>query len=132
MYQLTCANCGNNYTGHFCNQCGQKQAHRYTVGHVLREIMHGFTHADKGIFSFAWQVLTRPGTIALDMVQGGASGILTCFNTCTYCGHQHFGNDQNPPDGANRANDEQYNRHQSNGANGPYAAANGAGTAKIF
>lgn len=70
MHQLTCANCGNNYTGHFCNQCGQKQVHRYTVGHVLHELLHVFTHADKGIFSFAWQVLTRPGTIALDMVQG--------------------------------------------------------------
>lgn len=70
MQQLTCANCGNTYTGHFCNQCGQKQVHRYTVKHVLHEIMHVFTHADKGIFSFAWQVVTRPGTIALDMVEG--------------------------------------------------------------
>ncbi len=70
MQQLTCANCGNTYTGHFCNQCGQKQVHRYTVGHVLHELLHVFTHADKGIFSFAWQVLTKPGTIALDMVEG--------------------------------------------------------------
>lgn len=70
MQQLTCANCGNMYTGHFCNQCGQKQVHRYTVKHVLHEILHVFTHADKGIFSFAWQVVTRPGTIALDMVEG--------------------------------------------------------------
>jgi hypothetical protein len=70
MQQLTCANCGNTYTGHFCNQCGQKQVHRYTVKHVLHELLHVFTHADKGIFSFAWQVLTKPGTIALDMVEG--------------------------------------------------------------
>ena len=70
MQQLTCANCGNTYTGQFCNQCGQKQAHRYTIGHVLHELLHVFTHADKGIFSFGWQVLTKPGTIALDMVEG--------------------------------------------------------------
>ena len=70
MNQLTCANCGNSYTGQFCNQCGQKQVHRYTITHVLHELLHVFTHADKGIFSFGWQVLTRPGTVALDMVEG--------------------------------------------------------------
>ncbi|MBK8609293.1 MAG: DUF3667 domain-containing protein [Chitinophagaceae bacterium] len=48
----------------------QKQQHRYSVKHILHELLHVFTHADKGIFSFAWQLLTRPGHIAQDLVAG--------------------------------------------------------------
>lgn len=70
MQQLTCANCGNTYTGQFCNLCGQKQEHRYSLKHVLHELLHVFAHADKGVFSFAWQVVTRPGSVALDLVEG--------------------------------------------------------------
>lgn len=70
MTQHTCTNCGNVFTGHFCNECGQKLTHRYTVGHVLHEFVHVFTHADKGIFAFSKQILLRPGVVALDFVEG--------------------------------------------------------------
>lgn len=66
----TCKNCDNQFSGSFCNVCGQKDAHRYTVSHVLHELVHVFTHADKGIFSFAWHIVRKPGIIALDLVQG--------------------------------------------------------------
>ncbi len=70
MDKLSCKNCGNIYTESFCNQCGQKTPHRYTVAHVFHELVHTFTHADKGIFSFAWNIIRKPGTIALDFVEG--------------------------------------------------------------
>jgi Protein of unknown function (DUF3667) len=70
MQPAICANCNNSLTGPFCSSCGQKETHRYTLGHVLHELVHVFTHADKGIFSFAWNIIRRPGTIALDMVEG--------------------------------------------------------------
>jgi Protein of unknown function (DUF3667) len=70
MHQTNCTNCGTELTGPFCSQCGQKETHRYTAGHVLHELVHVFTHADKGIFSFAWNIIHKPGTIALDMVEG--------------------------------------------------------------
>ncbi len=65
-----CTNCSNTFAASFCNQCGQKITHRYTIGHVLHELAHVFTHADKGIFSFAWNIIRRPGTVALDLVEG--------------------------------------------------------------
>jgi len=65
-----CANCGNSFEGDFCNACGQKVAHRYDVHHIFHELIHVFTHADKGIFSFARQVIVRPGEIALDLLAG--------------------------------------------------------------
>jgi hypothetical protein len=70
MDQHTCLNCGNIFTGKFCNQCGQKETHRYSVGHVMHEMVHVFTHADKGIFSFVGHILLRPGTVALHLVEG--------------------------------------------------------------
>ena len=66
----TCTNCDNQCSGSSCNICGQKETHRYTVAQVLHELVHGFTHADKGIFSFAWNIVRRPGTVALDLVEG--------------------------------------------------------------
>ncbi|MFY7839468.1 MAG: hypothetical protein ACOVP7_04285 [Lacibacter sp.] len=69
MHQ-TCLNCNTKYNGHFCNNCGQKETHRYTVGHVFHELVHVFTHADKGIFSFAWNIIKKPGIVALDLVEG--------------------------------------------------------------
>lgn len=70
MHQHTCLNCQNEFTGTFCNNCGQKETHRYSVAHVLHELVHVFTHADKGIFSFAWNILRKPGVVALDLVEG--------------------------------------------------------------
>lgn len=70
MHQNNCTNCNQIYYGNFCNNCGQKHAHRYTVKHVLHELVHLFTHADKSIFSFVQHILIRPGTVALDLVEG--------------------------------------------------------------
>jgi Protein of unknown function (DUF3667) len=70
MQPTNCLNCEETLNGPFCSQCGQKETHRYTVGHVLHELVHVFTHADKGIFSFVWNILRKPGTVALDLVEG--------------------------------------------------------------
>lgn len=70
MKQHTCLNCDTVYTDSFCNKCGQKITHRYTIAHIMHEVVHVFTHADKGIFSFARNLLVKPGIVALDLVQG--------------------------------------------------------------
>jgi hypothetical protein len=70
MTAHTCQNCGNTYTENFCNYCGQKHIHRYSVGHVAHELLHVFTHADKGIFALALNLLKKPGLVALDLVEG--------------------------------------------------------------
>jgi len=70
MEQYTCKNCVNQFEGLFCNVCGQKPAHRLDIKHVLHEVAHVFTHADKGIFNFVKKVLTHPGTMALEYVEG--------------------------------------------------------------
>jgi len=67
-----CLNCGQGLAppGCFCPQCGQAPAHRLSTGHVLHEVLHVFTHADKGIFAFIPQVLFRPGALVADYLAG--------------------------------------------------------------
>jgi hypothetical protein len=67
-----CLNCGHALAppGCFCPQCGQVPAHRLSTAHVLHEVLHVFTHADKGIFAFVPQVLLRPGQLVADYLAG--------------------------------------------------------------
>jgi Protein of unknown function (DUF3667) len=70
MEQTTCKNCDNIYTGPFCNNCGQKTPHRFTLSHIFHELVHVFVHADKSFLSLVPKILTRPGMVALDYVEG--------------------------------------------------------------
>ena len=65
-----CKNCGHSFIGNHCNHCGQKLAHRLDSKHIAHELVHVFTHTDKGIFSFIPMILLRPGTLALEYVEG--------------------------------------------------------------
>ncbi len=71
MHTIICKNCGNQYHGHFCNNCGQKNVHdRLTTHEVWHDIVHVFTHADKSIFGFAKQALLQPGAVAYAYLEG--------------------------------------------------------------
>jgi hypothetical protein len=76
-----CKNCGQSFNGNYCNNCGQKPAHRLDTKHILHEIFHVFTHADKGILAFIPIIMFRPGTMALDYVAGKRKSI---FNPIQY------------------------------------------------
>lgn len=44
--------------------------HRLSMHDVSHDLMHYFTHADKGIFSLLWQLISRPGLVAREYVEG--------------------------------------------------------------
>jgi hypothetical protein len=55
----------------FCPSCGQKgDIHRISIGHVLHEGFHSITHADKGFLLLLKGLLTKPGFIARDYLEG--------------------------------------------------------------
>lgn len=66
-----CKNCGNTFTGNFCNNCGQA-AHlpELSLHFVWHEIQHGIFHFDNGIFYSIKQLLTRPGHTAREFING--------------------------------------------------------------
>jgi hypothetical protein len=74
-----CKNCGSTFQGMYCPSCGQKVAHRLNLTHIFHEVVHVFTHADKGIFSLVPAVLFRPGTLALGYVQGKRKRYFSVF-----------------------------------------------------
>jgi hypothetical protein len=68
--QQLCKNCGNYFLENFCNRCGQREAHRITVPHVLHDMVHVFLHADKGVFPFIGRLIKQPGVLAREYVDG--------------------------------------------------------------
>lgn len=68
---MTCKNCDNAFEGNFCPNCGQSaHTHRITFGHFFHDFFHAFTHADKGIILLAKQLITRPGYVAREYLDG--------------------------------------------------------------
>lgn len=66
-----CPNCSNEFTGQFCNNCGQKVVHRITMPHLWHDLFHAFTHADKGFLYLFLQLFKRPGAVARDYIVEG-------------------------------------------------------------
>ncbi|KAA9332420.1 DUF3667 domain-containing protein [Hymenobacter busanensis] len=66
-----CLNCAQPLAaGPYCPHCGQARPHRLSVPHLLHELLHVFTHADKSIFGYAAQVLRYPGRVVADYLAG--------------------------------------------------------------
>ncbi len=67
----TCLNCGHSYTGNFCSNCGQKaEVKRITAAVLVEEILHFFTHLEKGFLHTSWNYIIRPGIISLNYLEG--------------------------------------------------------------
>jgi hypothetical protein len=68
-----CLNCGTPLLAgqHFCAQCGQKaETHRISLHEITHDAVHYFTHADKGIFHLLKGLITRPGIVAREYIDG--------------------------------------------------------------
>jgi hypothetical protein len=68
---MTCLNCGNKFSGKFCNECGQKaEVERITASQLLGETVHSITHYEKGFWHTIWEFLVRPGSSSLKFLSG--------------------------------------------------------------
>jgi hypothetical protein len=68
---MICANCNGLVETNFCPSCGQKKdIHRISVRHVLHEGFHSITHADKGFLLLLKDLLSRPGYVAKEYIDG--------------------------------------------------------------
>lgn len=66
-----CANCNGHVETNFCPSCGQKShLQRITFSHVIHEGLHSITHADKGFLLLVKSLLTRPGFVAKEYIEG--------------------------------------------------------------
>ncbi|HAY34828.1 MAG TPA: DUF3667 domain-containing protein [Ignavibacteria bacterium] len=68
---VVCKNCGSEFTGIFCSNCGQKKIHgRITLREITHNFFHSFTHLDSGIFFLMKELLFRPGTVVREYLDG--------------------------------------------------------------
>lgn len=68
-----CHNCGASLANNpkFCSACGQQShVHRFTLPHFFHEMMHAFTHADKGIFLLILELFKSPGKVLFEYIDG--------------------------------------------------------------
>jgi hypothetical protein len=68
---VICKNCGNQFTGSFCNICGQNaNTARISWNGVLHNLAHAFFHVDDGFFYTIRQMATRPGHTIREYLDG--------------------------------------------------------------
>lgn len=67
-----CQSCGTERPGEFCPQCGEQRFDRHDLSlpHVVEHGIEGFTHFDYKVPRTLWTLLTRPGVVEADILQG--------------------------------------------------------------
>ena len=68
----TCKNCGNVFTGNYCNNCGEKvfTEHDKSIAHLVEEGFHFVTHFDGKFLTTVKAILLHPGKLSLDYCSG--------------------------------------------------------------
>ena len=80
MHPQHCINCENVLRAEdiYCPQCSQRSnTHQLTVGHLLHELFHAVTHADKGFVLLVKKLILQPGTVALEYAAGRRKAYFT-------------------------------------------------------
>jgi Protein of unknown function (DUF3667) len=66
-----CKNCGHQYTGKYCPNCGQKAAvGDLTLHDLFHELWHSLTHTDSGIIRLLKELYTKPKNVYLNYFSG--------------------------------------------------------------
>lgn len=67
-----CLNCGNTFSGKFCNACGEKvySEHDKSVLHLFEEAFHFVTDFEGKFFNTLKAVLLKPGKLSTDYCNG--------------------------------------------------------------
>ncbi len=66
-----CLNCGNTFTGHFCNNCGQENLElKEDFGHLMVHAVGDYFHFDEKFFHTLKPLLFNPGKLTVDYMAG--------------------------------------------------------------
>jgi Protein of unknown function (DUF3667) len=68
---IVCKNCDTHFKGNYCPSCAQKASlSRLTVGSVIHELWHNFTHTDKGVVGLLVAMCKTPGKVIREYIDG--------------------------------------------------------------
>ena len=69
--ETVCKNCGETYTGNYCNRCGQdKNTARLRFSNILQNALNGFSSMDRGFGLTLLELIFRPGYLIYDYLKG--------------------------------------------------------------
>lgn len=69
--RCTCLNCGNDFTGRYCNRCGQsRHTPRFVRHSAISNVLSGMTNIDHGFGYTLIELLIRPGYMINDFIAG--------------------------------------------------------------
>lgn len=62
----SCISCGNEFTGKYCNICGEKiiEQKEKSIKHLLGILINAFTFADSKLFAAVKLIITKPGMLS--------------------------------------------------------------------
>jgi len=68
----TCKSCGHEFSGNFCNTCGEKVLHKSdrSFKKFVGSIVSAITFADSTFLKTLWLVLKKPGFLTKEFVEG--------------------------------------------------------------
>ena len=73
MAERRCLNCESTIaaTARFCPHCSQRtDTARLSFVDMTRDLLHAFVNVERGPLVFAWALLTRPGVVAREYIEG--------------------------------------------------------------
>ena len=84
---IVCQNCGFEGNEKFCSKCGQVlEAKRISLPHLIHEVIHTFTHLEKGYLYTMKELALRPGTMQKNYLSGLRLNYQKPFPLSTICG----------------------------------------------
>ncbi len=66
----TCSNCGAEYGGKFCPDCGQGRVKRLEVKSIVHDVTHGILHWENSILKTFKALLFKPGQTVNEYIEG--------------------------------------------------------------
>ncbi len=69
---ITCKNCGHQFTGKYCSECGEKvyTDHDRKLSHFFEEGLHFITHFEGKFFATIKTIFSKPGKLSEDYCNG--------------------------------------------------------------
>ncbi len=68
---MHCKNCGHTVHDKYCSHCGQQaNAERISFHYLWHQLIHFFTHLEKGFFFTSVSMVARPGKTVIDFIRG--------------------------------------------------------------
>ncbi|MBI3719773.1 MAG: DUF3667 domain-containing protein [Sphingobacteriales bacterium] len=71
--EIKCASCNTLLTGNYCYNCGEKKlnpAKDFSLRKFIEQTVDGFTHLDSKFFKSFWLLLTKPGFLTAEYLNG--------------------------------------------------------------